>query len=490
VISFYQKTTAGIKGLPWVLYLVLFIASIGIAYLVATWGYQAGILAILLVLGIPALVYMIINLRFGAIVLVILSFFLSRIGNFYVSFPLGTLIDTFILFLLIGLIIKKAGRGDYTLARSPVSYIIWAWIVYNFLQFFNPMQTTETWVFAIRSMAGHVIFYFILLEVMGSVKAFRTLIIVWIVLATLGALYGLFQEFHGLLQMEKDWLMNNPRKLNLYTYNGKFRIFSFFNDPTVFGILMSLTCLLCYFLLYLRKLTFSTRIILIFCSMLMFMAAMFTGTRTAYVIIPASFGVHALITFQKRTLMITAVIFVVGSAVIFSDIQSIGPFVNRGTLNRIRTAFRPADDASYLVRVQNQAVIKPFIQSHPIGAGIGTLGTVGKRFNPDAKLTGFDADSMYVKVAVELGWIGLIIYCSLIGSALILAIRAYYRMKDHELKIYIAAVFAILYAIVIANFTQMVTLQLPTAFIFYILLAAVVKLIEFDGNSADKKIYE
>lgn len=487
MISFYQKTTASIKELPWVLYLVLFIASIGMAYLVATWGYEAGLLAILMVLGIPALVYMIINLRFGAIVLVILSFFLSRIGNFYVSFPLGTLIDTFILFLLIGLIIKKAGRGDYTLARSPVSYIIWVWIVYNFLQFFNPMQTTETWVFAIRSMAGHVIFYFILLEVMGSVKAFKTLIIVWIVLATLGALYGLFQEFHGLLQMEKDWLMNNPRKLNLYTYNGKFRIFSFFNDPTVFGILMSLTCLLCYFLLYLKKLTLSTRIILIFCSMLMFMAAMFTGTRTAYAIIPASFGVHALITFQKRTLIITAVIFIVGAAVIFSDIQSIGPLVSRGTLNRVRTAFQPTDDASYLVRVRNQALIKPFIQSHPIGAGIGTLGTVGKRFNPDAELTGFDADSMYVKVAVELGWIGLIIYCSLIGSALTLAIRAYYRMKDHELKIYLAAVFAILYAIVIANFTQMVTLQLPTAFIFYILLAAVVKLIEFDANSVNSQ---
>lgn len=350
------------------------------------------------------------------------------------------------------------------------------------------MQGTEAWVFAIRSMAGHVIFYFIMLEVISSIKVLRTLIIVWIVLAVLGALYGLFQEFHGLLQVEKDWLFSNPRKLNLYTYHGKFRIFSFFNDPTVFGILMSLTSLLCFFLLYLNNIKLRTRIILSCCSFVMLLAAMYTGTRTAYAIIPAGFAVHAFLTFQKRTLIIASLIFIVGGVIIFSDIQSIGPLVSRSTLNRLRSAFRPSDDASYLVRVQNQATIKPFIRSHPIGAGIGTLGTVGKRFNPDAALTGFDADSMYVKVAVELGWIGLIMYCALIGTAMIMAVRAYFKMNDTEAKIYMATIFAILYAITIANFTQMVTLQLPTAFIFYILLASVVKLIEFDRNRYQKSI--
>jgi len=457
---------------------------------VTQFGFQAGVFAIIFCVGIPALVYMIGNLRFGVIVLLILSFFLSRIGNFFISFPLGTVIDLFILFLLIGLLIKKAGRGDYSLAKSPVSYIIWLWIIYNFLQIFNPMQGTEAWVFAIRSMAGHVIFYFIVLEIISSVKVLRTLLIIWIVLAVLGALYGLFQEFHGLLQIEKDWLMSNPRKLNLYTYHGKFRIFSFFNDPTVFGILMSLSSLLCFFLLYLKNINQVTRVLLICCSLIMLLAVMYTGTRTAYAIIPAGFGVHALLTFQKRTLIVTSLIFMVGAAIIFSDIQSIGPLVSRGTLSRLRSAFRPTDDASYLVRVQNQAVIKPFIQSHPIGAGIGTLGTVGKRFNPDAALTGFDADSMYVKVAVELGWIGLIVYCSLIGVTMIMAIRAYYRISNPEYKVYIAAIFAILYAIVVANFTQMVTLQLPTAFIFYILLASVVKLIEFDKAGIKKYNYE
>jgi putative inorganic carbon (HCO3(-)) transporter len=489
LVSFFQRSSYffGKITLPTiVLYSFLLLACIGIAFLVTTVGLQAGVFAIIFCVGIPALIYMIINLRFGVIVLLVLSFFLSRIGNFFISFPLGTVIDLFILFLLIGLLIKKASKSDYTLAKSPVSLVIWVWIIYNFLQFFNPMQGTEAWVFAIRSMAGHVVFYFIVLEIISSVKVLRTLLTIWIVLAVLGALYGLFQEFHGLLQIEKDWLMSNPRKLNLYTYHGKFRIFSFFNDPTVFGILMSLSSLLCFFLLYLKNLSIETKIVLICSSLLMLLAVMYTGTRTAYAIIPAGFGIHALLTFQKRTLVVTGLIFMVGAAIIFSDIQSIGPLVSKSTLSRLRSAFRPSDDASYLVRVQNQAVIKPFIQSHPIGAGIGTLGTVGKRFNPDAALTGFDADSMYVKVAVELGWIGLIIYCTLIGVTMILAIRAYFKMLNPDLKVYLAGIFAILYAIIVANFTQMVTLQLPTAFIFYILLASVVKLIEFDKTGIKK----
>lgn len=464
------------------LYCFLLLSSVGIAFVTTHFGIKTGFILIICALGIPALGYMLVNLRFGVIALIFLAFFLSRIGNFYITFPLGTIIDTFILILLIGLVIKKSRRGDYSLAKGSISYIVWGWLIYNGLQFFNPMQTSETWIFAIRSMAGHTMFYFIVLETIKDLKAFKQIVFVWIGLAFLGAVYGLFQEFHGLLQIEKDWLMSNPRKLNLYTYHGKYRIFSFFNDPTVFGILMSFTCLFCLFMLNLKELKLPIKIFLALSAGIMLLTVVYTGTRTAYAMIPAGFGVFALITFQKRTIIFTGLFLLVGAGIIFSDIQSIGPFIGKGALNRIRSAFNPSEDASFLVRLRNQAIIKPFIQTHPIGAGIGTLGTVGKRFNPDATLTGFDADSMYVKVAVELGWIGLIMYCALLGMVLILAIRSYFRMRNPELKIYMAAIFAVLFSIVIANYTQMVTIQLPTVFIFYTLIAGVVKLKEFDEN--------
>lgn len=477
-LSGSQRTT-GIS--TWVVYAVLLVISIGFAYLVAYSGYQIGILSIILILGVPALIYMSADLKFGVIALMVLSFFLSRIGNFFVrDFPMGTVIDSFLFLMLIGLIVRKGQRGDYSLANSPVSYVIWIWLIFNTLQILNPMQSSELWIYAIRSMAGHMIFYFIVIETLDSLDFFKKLFIVWIGLAFLGAIYGLFQEFHGLLQMEKNWVMANPRRYNLYTYHGNFRIFSFFNDPTVYGILMSFTSLFCLLILNVKHLAIKYKIVLSICAGAMLLAVIYTGTRTAYAMIPAGIGVFALITFQKRIILFASLFFFVGAAIIFSDIQHIGPLVSRVTLKRVRSAFNPTEDASYQVRLHNQAVIKPFIKSHPFGAGIGTLGTVGKRFNPDGDLTGFDADSMYVKVAVENGWIGLIIYCTLLAVVMITGITSYFKMHDPELKIYLASILAVLYAIIIANYTQMVTLQLPNAFIFYALLAFVVKLPEFD----------
>jgi putative inorganic carbon (HCO3(-)) transporter len=472
----------------WV-YVALLIASIGFAYLVAYSGFQIGVLSIVLLLGVPALIYMLANLKFGIIALLVFSFFLSRIGNFLVKgFPMGTVIDSFLFLMLIGLLVRKAQRRDFRLANSPVSYVIWIWLILNALQILNPMQFAELWIYAIRSMAGHMIFYFIVIEALDDLAFMKKLIIVWVGLAFLGAAYGLFQEFYGLLPAEKNWVMADPRRYNLYTYHGNFRIFSFFNDPTVYGILMSFTSLFCLLILNVKQMAFKYKVVLAICAGTMLLAVIYTGTRTAYAMIPAGIGVFALITFRKRIILFASLFFFVGAAIIFSDIQHIGPLVSRVTLKRVRSAFSPSEDASYQVRLNNQAIIKPFIRSHPFGAGIGTLGSVGKRFNPGGSLTGFDADSMYVKVAVENGWVGLLVYCSLLAVVMITGIRNYFKMHDPELKIYLAAILAVLYSITVANYTQMVTLQLPNAFIFYALLAFVVKLPEFDKKLLSKQL--
>ncbi|MCP6423416.1 hypothetical protein NL463_29335, partial [Klebsiella pneumoniae] len=61
----------------------------------------------------------------------------------------------------------------------------------------------------------------------------------------------------------------------------------------------------------------------------------------------------------------------------------------------------------------NQKRIQPYILSHPIGGGLGATGVWGVRFAPYSFLANFPPDSGYVRVAVELGWIGLGIFCTL-----------------------------------------------------------------------------
>jgi hypothetical protein len=446
---------------------------------VAKFGAAAGFIIIALLLGLPAAIYTIFNIKFGVIILLLIAFFLSRVNTLAGDVPLGISIDVFLLLMFLGVAIRKWRRSDFSLAKSAISYLVWIWLIYNALELFNPMASLEAWIYIIRQLAGHMLLYFIVLEALDDITFFRKLIIVWIVLAFLGGAYGLFQEFHGLLQSEKDWVLRDEERFRLFYNWGRFRIFSFFNDPTVFGILMSFTGLFCLTLLH-APIKILYKVLLVIAAAVMIMASMYSGTRTAYAMLPAGFVIYALITFQKKTIIFTSVILVIASLIVFSDVRSVGPFLSANTLERIRSAFKPSEDPSYLVRLENQSRIKPFIHSHPIGAGLGSIGAQGERFNPNSSLAGFDADSMYVRVAVELGWIGLVIYCIFISVVLITGIKNYYRARDPEIKAYLAGIIAVIYAITIANYTQMAAIQLPNVLIFYALIASIIKLAELD----------
>ncbi len=136
----------------------------------------------------------------------------------------------------------------------------------------------------------------------------------------------------------------------------------------------------------------------------MFLAMVYAGTRTAYAMIPAGLVFFAMLTLQKRTLMIAGILGALGAGIIFSDIRSLGPFLTQNSLERIRSAFKPSEDPSFQVRERSQAFIKPFIQQHPIGGGLGSIGAWGRRL-PGSPLSQFAPDSGYVRVAVELGWL-------------------------------------------------------------------------------------
>src|SRR5262249_14727117 len=152
----------------------------------------------------------------------------------------------------------------------------------------------------------------------------------------LGAFYGLFQEFHGLLQIEKDWVAADDFRFNLIVNWGRYRVFSFFSDPTLFGILMAYTGLFCL-ALTLGPLKLWYKAFLLFCSVTMFLAMVYAGTRTAYAMVPAGMAFFMLVTLQKKVMLVVGIIGAIGAGIIFSDIRSLGPFMSTNSLERIRS---------------------------------------------------------------------------------------------------------------------------------------------------------
>lgn len=466
----------------YVLWPLLIVSALVVAYGTVKFGILFGVLILVLFVGLPILIYSMLNLRFGSVVLIIIGFFLSKINREVGQVPLGIVLDVFLMVMLIGLALKKSKTEKIKQGKNYIGYSIWIWIIYNMFQVFNPNASQEGWLYVVRSMAVLMLFYFVFCETIETKKVMKGLIHLWIGLAVLAGLYGLFQEFHGLLPSEKEWVMSDEARFKLFYNWGRYRVFSFLNDPTAFGVLMSFTGLMCITLL-MGPFSLPYKAVMAAAGGIMLLSMLYTGTRTAYVMFPAGFLFYSLLTFQKKTIAFTAFVGLIGVAIIFSDIQSLGPIMGRNGLKRLRSAFKPSEDPSFQVREQSQAMIKPFIQSHPFGAGLATVSVFGRRFNPGSPLGDFAPDSGYVRVAVELGWIGLIIYCALFCTTLFTGINSYYFVKDPELQAYMASLLAVVYCIAVGNYPQQIIIQPPNSILLYAIMAMVFKIKYLDGST-------
>jgi O-antigen ligase len=150
------------------------------------------------------------------------------------------------------------------------------------------------------------------------------------------------------------------------------------------------------------------------------------------------------------------------------------------TLYRIQSTFQPSKDRSMATRLRNQAFIKPYIQTHPFGGGLGSTGVWGMRFSPNTPLAHFPPDSGYVRIAVELGWIGLLIYCGMLFLIMAKGIQYYIRVRDPAIKTIYAAIICVIFSLAVVNYTQEALILLPNSIIFYVFIAAIVKLKDFD----------
>ena len=149
---------------------------------------------------------------------------------------------------------------------------------------------------------------------------------------------------------------------------------------------------------------------------------------------------------------------------------------------RIQSAFRGESSDTIDVRIKNQKLVRPFIHSHPIGAGLGSTGYWGKRFTPGSWLASFAHDSLYVRLAVETGWVGLIIYMGLLFTAMRTSIYYFFRVKDPVIKTLYLGFTMNVFLLSLASYPQEAITLLPTSVVFYITLAMIARLKDFDPN--------
>ncbi|MDB5126453.1 MAG: O-antigen ligase protein [Mucilaginibacter sp.] len=487
IINFLRKLFSGEISTFKMILLILPVALF-IAVVVAMGGVLAAGGLLVLFVGIPVVLGIVAYPIFGIAVLMVVSFFLNYVSEFVPpDTPTGIILDAITYLLIFGFLLKFKYNKDWTYFQNPISYLILAWLAYNFLEVINPASPSIlAWVYTVRTVGFIMLMYFIFVYQIRSVANIKFLLKLWLVLAFLAAISGFQQEKFGLFPFEKAWYYSDPLRLSFLYINGHLRKVAIFPDPVTFSYNMVVAAVLCLCIIFTKIKTYK-KVILGCMIPFFFLVMLYSGTRGAFVLPPAALAMLAVMNFNKRIL-----IFVVGAGIILVGLIFM-PTSNQ-FIKRFQTAFRPSDDASFNVRAENQKRIKPYILSHPIGGGLGSVGIWGRRFAPNSFLAKFPPDSGYVRVAVEMGYIGLLLFCVLMFVILKTGINNYYLIKNPELKTYCLAMVLIIFVFNIGNYPQQALVQYPSNILFYLACALLNVTLRLDRQErkaeTDKKLAE
>lgn len=410
----------------------------------------------------------------GCYILMFIGFFTaypSRILN--KSLPISTFVEVLVLFLFIGTYwnAKKDENQKGYLMKYSVSLMLIIYILYYAIEAFNPnIENISGWLFASKRFAIQILFYIVAYKLFNTPQRFKDFLKFWIIMAFIAAVYGCYQQWFGLFQFELNSI--DEHEWGLLFQGGSIRKFSFLEGVGTFGNLSGGMAVLTVILAINEKERLK-KYKLFFVSIILFLGMSYSGTRTTTVMLPAGIALYILMTLKNRATLITMMV------TIISLLFLIYAPIDNPTLNRMRSTFDSKDE-SLNVRSINRKSIQPYIYAHPIGGGVATSGVDGMRFYPTHRLAGFPPDSGLLMLALDIGWIGLIISIMPFLMFLYQGIHYYFKIKNKEYRKYIVAITCSIFSIVVTLYAQVSIGNMPTVFFIFGVMSLFKRLMEFD----------
>ena len=462
------------------------ILSLVTTFIITRYGNDAGYLLIIVILGSSVSLCCILFPLFGMYVTLAMSFFvwdLSRvIGG---DIGLSSLVDFLTLASFLGIVLKKILRKEFFWknCNHPILYIYLIYALYTLLQLFNPnVENISGVVLIIRKFIVLLLFFYCLIQSFNSVKEIERFFKIYLSLAFLTALYACYQEWFGMPQYQLNFIMSDPLLMQLYQLdNGEYRKFSFLGNPKSYGLLMAASALIPIVFLVNIKMKFKRKFLLFTCIAILLIGMSYSGTRTANFMLVLGIVLYILMTItNKKTLFFACISILLFLFILYA------PIYGNVTINRIRSTFELSTDASLEVRDINRKNIQPYIHSHPIGGGLGSTGVLNIKNNPNHPLSGFPTDSGYLQTALELGWIGLLIQCTVYFLVMQQGIRAYYRNRNKKYRTLILAALPCLFSYMVAQYAQVSIGDFPGIFLIYALITIIIRLPQIEKENLEK----
>jgi hypothetical protein len=370
-------------------------------------------------------------------------------------------------------------KYDWKRIRNDFFYLTLAWFILSFLEVANPQHAAlQGWIQEIRSAALYplvvVTMGFILLKNNRDLNTFLLLIIIISLIATVN---GMKQLYIHPSPGEQRFLDEGGAVTHILW--GKLRVFSFYSDAGQFGASQAHIALICI-ILALGPYKPWKKICLFIVGMIIFWGMLISGTRGALVGIVVGGLVALLLSKNFKALLIGGI--VLGSFLGFLKYTKIGDNVYQ--IYRLRTALDP-QEASLNVRITNQAKIRAYLADKPLGAGLGTLGDAGLKYNGDKYISTIPPDSYWVKVWAMYGIVGFTIWFGIMMYMLGKSAGIIWKLEDPGLRVKMIALTAGFAGILFCSYGNEVINTAPSSYIVYISWVLVAM-----GPQLDKEIRE
>ncbi len=387
------------------------------------------------------------------------NYFIMGIQRYVPISGLGVLTDALFALILFSTLLRAVTTRDveWKMAINGVSIPLFVWFIFCIFELANPTAITAAWVSSFRSLTLYPLLTVIFASLFfREYKYLKLVIVLWGLFTVIAVIKMQMQKTVGFDYAEHQWLLQGENMKTHMLATGT-RYFSFFTDAGNYGSNMGCAAVIFSIIgLYTKRKWLK---ILFFATALIGLYGLFiSGTRGALAVPFAGFVLYTILSKRAGIMVGMAVLLI--SAFIFFNFTTIGQ--GNQYIRRMRSAFNK-NEPSLVVRLENQKRLAEYINQRPFGEGIGLSGVAAKRFDSERLTTNIPNDSWYVKVWVETGIVGLLLYLaiqlSILGQGVWLVLR---RLKNKELIGYLSALMCGMFGMMVSSYGNAIWGQYPT----------------------------
>jgi len=377
-------------------------------------------------------------------------------------------------------IIFTARRYDWkSLGNNDVFIWLTVWLFISVAEIANPAgASVQGWLLEVRSAALYpfIVFAigFLLLKKNADLNTFFYIVLGFSVLA---ALNGMKQLYIGPSPGEQKFLDDGGAITHLLW--GKLRVFSFYSDAGQFGASQAHITLMA-FILAMGPFKWWKKLLLFGIGLITFYGMLISGTRGALVGLVAGAFLALLISKNFKAVLVGGIIL----CIFLGGLKYTTLGNNVYQIYRLRSALDP-QEASLNVRLNNQALLREYLATRPLGGGLGTMGDAGSKYNTGTFLATIPPDSYWVKVWGMYGIVGFTIWICIMMYILGKCCGIIWNIKNPGLKVKLIALASGYCGILMCSYGNEVINTSPSSYIVYISWVLI-----FIGPRLDKELAE